>query len=123
MILEDDLKFKTEVLHRNVIHLTVPVVGLVARVLFWASRGYCSSKPVSGWEHLIVLNLVFSEIICLRENFFLLYFFIEILDSKWEERSVFGVFPISVLEEKKLPESTSVAASDVLCQQHNSELG
>jgi len=49
-----EVRFKTEVLHHNLFHLTVPVFGLVVRALLWASRGYCSSKPVSGWKHLFV---------------------------------------------------------------------
>lgn len=63
------MRFKTEVLHHNVIHLTVPVVGLVFRVQFWTGRGYCSSKPVSGFDSF---EPCFSEIICLKGNFFLL---------------------------------------------------
>lgn len=57
-----EVRFKTEVLHCIIIRLTVPVVRFVVRVLFWASRGYCSSKLISGWTHLTILNLVSEKL-------------------------------------------------------------
>lgn len=46
------MRFKSEVPHRDVTPPPVPVL----RSLFRAGRGYCSSKPISGWKHVAVLN-------------------------------------------------------------------